>query len=94
MTNWPDFFREHLTTPKASLAKSQKHARELVRHLDPDETQILSRIVKGWGSQGIAAELDIDDATFEARKQRLLLKLNVLTTTDLFRIAVYADLDR
>lgn len=94
MTDWPAFFREHLTPPKQKLAEDQAHARSLVQALGADEVQILNRLVAGWGSKEIASDLNLTLSAYEQRKQNVMTKLNAGSTSDLVRIGIYADLYR
>lgn len=69
-------------------------ARRLVGHLTMRERDVLTRLVAGGSTKGIARELGISPRTVEIHRGNLMKKFNSRSTADAIRIGIYAELDR
>jgi DNA-binding CsgD family transcriptional regulator len=81
-----------VTATAAMPSVRRQRSRDVVRGLTPRQREVLMKIMNGYRSKQIAAELGISEKTVKMHRAGLLAKLGVPTSADAVRIAVEAEL--
>ena len=81
-----------VTASAAMPSVRRQQSRNIVRVLTPRQREVLAKIMHGYRSKQIAAELGISEKTVKMHRAGLLAKLGVQTSADAVRIAVEAEL--
>jgi len=76
----------------AKIERRKDEARHQVAALTPRERDVLQGIVAGGSTKIIAGHLGISPRTVEVHRGNMLSRLNVRSTADALRIALYAGL--